>query len=324
MGAGDTPTNPRKRFFQSLKKQIVMPDFAVIHVEKSSGNSTGIGQHIDRTRCPANANPEKQHLNKHFIDTGNKLTKDINERIAEGYTGKKAIRKDAVKSLRFILSGSHERMKEIEQSPQELQKWVQANLDFMAETYGRENLMRFSLHLDETTPHLHAVVVPLTKDGRLSAKEVTGGPIGLEQLQDKYSEKMALFGLERGLKNSPSKHADISEFYGRINEPLRGTEVKKAIDTIPKKGIMQSSEKYQEAISKHFTPVIGEIFQQLAEARGALYANNLINPETMKVFKRAPQMEFKRQKEQNKARDLNKTQKRIITPQKEKGSNMGL
>ena len=36
----------------------------------------------------------------------------------------------------------------------------------------KENIVRFTLHMDERTPHIHWVFVPITEDGRLSAKEI--------------------------------------------------------------------------------------------------------------------------------------------------------
>lgn len=42
-----------------------------------------------------------------------KLPDAINERIKEGYKGKKALRKDAVKFIPMVMTGSHEEMKAI-------------------------------------------------------------------------------------------------------------------------------------------------------------------------------------------------------------------
>ena len=65
-------------------------------------------------------------------------------------------------------------MKEIEDNPQQREAWIVANLDFIKKEFGSENLVRFAVHRDEKTMHIHAVTVNLTKDGRLSAKEIIG------------------------------------------------------------------------------------------------------------------------------------------------------
>ena len=68
------------------------------------------------------------------------------------------------------------------------------------------------LHRDEKTPHLHVVTVNLTKDGRLSAKEILGNPKAMQERQDRYAEQMKSFGLERGLKNTGIDHEDAKLF----------------------------------------------------------------------------------------------------------------
>ena len=60
----------------------------------------------------------------------------------------------------------------------------------LEEEYGRENILGAAIHLDESKPHLHLDVVPLTEDGRLSAKEVVGGKGKMHQKQSRWLEKM--------------------------------------------------------------------------------------------------------------------------------------
>ena len=84
----------------------------------------------------------------------------------------KAIRKDAVKYQTHIMSGSPEQMKKIEDNPELRKQWINSNLDFLKKEYGEKNIVRFTVHRDEKTMHIHAVTVPITQDGRLSAKEI--------------------------------------------------------------------------------------------------------------------------------------------------------
>jgi len=138
------------------------------------------------------------------------------ERIEKGYTKSRAIRKDAVKHLSIVLSGTHEQMVDL-QKENRLDDWVQKNQEWLQHEFGSENLIKLVLHLDEKTPHLHAVVVPLTEDGSLSAKKVMGGPVEMSDRQTRYSEAMSEFGLSRGLKGSKVKHENAQEYYKRIN-----------------------------------------------------------------------------------------------------------
>ena len=81
------------------------------------------------------------------------------------------------------------------------------------------------LHRDEKTPHLHVVTVNLTKDGRLSAKEILGNPKAMQERQDRYAEQMKSFGLERGLKNTGIDHEDAKAFYARMKQSVESGKV---------------------------------------------------------------------------------------------------
>lgn len=56
------------------------------------------------------------------------------------------------------------------------------------------------VHYDETTPHLHIISVPLTQDGRLSARDVIGNKARMSKTQDEFFEQVGRgYGLERGI-----------------------------------------------------------------------------------------------------------------------------
>jgi len=177
--------------------------YAVFHATKGSGGGGKLGAHIDRDKTQKqtfkSADPEREHLNKDLINnrySTMKLPDAINARIKEGYKGKTAIRKDAVKFIPMVMTGSHEEMKDIFKSSEKANAWVKANYDFVCKEFGKENIVRFTLHLDEKTPHIHAVVVPLTDDGRLSAKERFGNRNDLSDRQTRYAEQMSPFVLK--------------------------------------------------------------------------------------------------------------------------------
>lgn len=57
------------------------------------------------------------------------------------------------------------------------------------------------IHYDETTPHLHILSVPLTQDGRLSAREIVGNRANLSRMQTEFFEQVGKeYGLERGIQ----------------------------------------------------------------------------------------------------------------------------
>lgn len=194
------------------------------HIEKGTGNAGGLGHHIDRTAGKEfsykDADISRVHLNKNY--KLNKfcsmpLEKAIEERIKEGYKSNRKIRENTIRYTSHILSSDEKSMKEIFEKGQG-EEWVKANLDFLKEEYGEDNIVRFALHMDETTPHLHAIIIPLTKDGRLSAKEIIGNRKSLQDKQTKYAKYMEPFGLERGVLGSKATHENIQDYRRRINQ----------------------------------------------------------------------------------------------------------
>lgn len=200
--------------------------FAVYHAEKGKGSGGGLGNHIDRVEGKEHsyrqADETRLSLNVIYdVPKGRKempLNEAIADRIKEGYNNKRKIRNDSVKCIKHVLSGSHEDMKRIFADEKTKTQWIDANREFIKKEFGANNLVRFNLHLDEKTPHLHAVTVPLTEDGRMSAKEVMGNKKDLELRQDRYAEMMKPFNLERGLKRTGIKHSDAQEYYARMNK----------------------------------------------------------------------------------------------------------
>jgi len=196
--------------------------FAVFHIEKITTGASSLGAHIDRSLGQEytykNADPEKLRENVH-LTCGKFNTMKLNEaidlRIKTTYTGTKAIRKDAVKGMSIVLTGSHDQMKNIFSNENSRNAWLNENIKFIKEEFGGENVVRFTLHMDEKTPHVHAVVVPLTKDGRLSAKEVMGDKTAMSERQTRYADKMKPFGLERGIIGSKAIHNSEGWYLGQ-------------------------------------------------------------------------------------------------------------
>ena len=108
---------------------------------------------------------------------------------------------------------------------EEIMRWADTCMDFVYNDLGykKEQVLQATIHLDELTPHIHCVVVPLVKklDKRtnaerftISKKQYIKDNIHLSELQDVYNLRLreAGFELERGIKNSDIKHIKIKEF----------------------------------------------------------------------------------------------------------------
>ena len=115
--------------------------------------------------------------------------------------------------------------------------------NWLISEFGNKNIVNYTIHLDEGTPHIHAVIVPLVdskktkqvplKDflGRptnlkdvevpvkkLSAKSFIDGREALRRLQDTFAEVHKERGLKRGLEGSKAKHTTVKEFYASIKD----------------------------------------------------------------------------------------------------------
>ena len=51
-------------------------------------------------------------------------------------------------------------------------KFFEDSVRWFSDRYGADRILNATVHMDETTPHLHVGVVPITQDGRLSAKAI--------------------------------------------------------------------------------------------------------------------------------------------------------
>lgn len=222
--------------------------FCTLHFQKSTEPIRGdLGNHIDRVKGKEysyrHADLSLTEENMSLPDEYNKYVSmpyndAIKARVQDGYKGKKALRKDAIWSVNTMLTGSHEEMKKIGDNPNLLQDWITANLEWCEQQFGRDNIVRFTVHLDEKTPHIHCVWCPITEDGRLSAQEWIGNSKKLEALQSSYAEKMKPFGLERGI-SSDKKHVDTEEWRReRANSLKSGEELSQKIDNISKTNLL--------------------------------------------------------------------------------------
>ncbi len=115
---------------------------------------------------------------------------------------------------------------------EDIKEWADTCMEFVYNDlcYTKEQVLHSVVHLDEKTPHIHCVVVPLVKkiDNRtntkrytISKKQYIKDKIHLSGLQDLYYKRLTEKGydLERGIKGSDNKHIKIKE-YKRVTKKL--------------------------------------------------------------------------------------------------------
>ena len=206
--------------------------YAVLHLDKAKGNEARTSSHIERTVEPKNADKNRTHLNREFIEFPEGVrgrTQAIQHRIKTAGI-KRKVTGDQVRVIRINLSGSPEDMKRIEKEGR-LNHWCSDSLEWLKETFGDKNVVSAVLHMDEKTPHIHASVVPIVTGQRRKAKENSKKKNAprlcaddvmtrskMVEYQDSYAEKMQKYGLERGIRGSEARHVTTGEYYRNIFE----------------------------------------------------------------------------------------------------------
>lgn len=150
----------------------------------------------------------RTHLNYHTLPYEKKYLAFINERIKE-LAPKRKIKDDAVLITSFILGSDKEFFDGI--SPEAQKRFFDDCTEFFAECYGKENVVSAVVHLDESTPHLHFNLMPVT-GGRLCAKELFDRAALRELQTDFYEVVGKKYGLKRGKDGSTAKHLDTVAF----------------------------------------------------------------------------------------------------------------
>ncbi|MCC5623376.1 MobV family relaxase [Nostoc sp. CHAB 5715] len=204
--------------------------YAIARLKKLKRSKiAGSASHTSRERETPNADPNQENIR--FIGSNNpeeRLEDLVLAKIAE-YEQKRKIRTDGVYCVEFLLSASPSYFRPDcptragYYEPQKLDDWLEATHQWLVDEYG-ERIVRAELHLDETTPHIHAYFVPLDDQGQLRCNHFFDGRQKIHSFQDSYYDTMRLIGLERGIKGSRAQHQDIKDFYS-IVESGRDLEV---------------------------------------------------------------------------------------------------
>lgn len=205
--------------------------FCIMRTEKRKRTDiTGIQKENTRTATEYNnkVSPGMDVFNVVLKESNNWL-QDINNEIK--VAGAKA-RSNSVLALDTIYTASPQFFQE--RTNAENDKFFQDCLKFHNEHFG--HIISAVVHYDETTPHLHIISVPLTQDGRLSARDVIGNKAKMSKTQDAFFEQVGKsYGLERGIHmDGQEKRQHISAQEHELREIrqkiARGQEELEAIE----------------------------------------------------------------------------------------------
>lgn len=220
------------------------PLYAIIRVAKhhTAGTIAGIGHHLDRTRETPNADANRMHLNRtwdgqRWVEWGDvprvagSHLDAVKVRLDDFKARGGTMQKNAVLVIEAIMTATPEAFV---QPGFDLDAWVNAQIEYLHQKFGAANLVSAVLHMDEETPHVHALVVPeiqrVEKRGNkkttkpqapkppkpaLAASQWVGSRALLSELQSDYAAAMARFGLQRGKERSGARHTPVSEYYAQ-------------------------------------------------------------------------------------------------------------
>ena len=245
--------------------------FCIMRTEKRKRTDLG-GIQRENTRTATEYNnrvaPGMDIFNVVLKESDNWL-QDISNEIKAA--GAKA-RSNSVLALDTIYTASPQFFQE--RTNAENDKFFQDCLKFHNEHFG--HIISAVVHYDETTPHLHIISVPLTKDGRLSARDVIGNKAKMSKTQDAFFEQVGRgYGLERGIHmDGQEKKTHISAQEHELREIkrqiARGQEELGAIEH-SKKSARERAQEYRQT-----TAELQKQVEQLQEERNKQHKSLLL------------------------------------------------
>ena len=250
------------------------PQYAILRFAKYKGPEIGnIEAHNERTKEKYASNPDvdisRSKYNFHLIEPERKYRAEAERQIKEAGC---RTRSDSVRVVEALVTATPEFFQGKKKS--EIRAYFQEALAFLQQNQDPKTIISAVVHMDEKTPHMHLSFVPLTADGRLSAKEIVGNKKKLTQWQDKFWEHMVRKypDLERGesasqtgrdhipprvfkemtrLTKQKAKLEELLAGIGAFNAKSRATEIAALLDKyIPAVEQMHTTmKKYQVAFT---------------------------------------------------------------------------
>lgn len=243
------------------------------HYHNGDGSIEKAFRHNLPGRIANNADPDRKDLvfeihnergemdYRHYVD--NKLM----EYTLKGSLGDKKIRKDAVLSMEVVVRANGVFLDVPDHPPTDfdIEKWSKDTFAWADRVFNPENheihyldrrarmrtekvqnIYSATLHLDESTPHIHFMILPIDKNGHLTAAPYRSPQFYRKLQPDYYNEVGKLYGLALGKAGSPARAVDISSFHTKLLEPLSY----RAPDYYPDETLQEYKKRVDEEIVK--------------------------------------------------------------------------
>ena len=247
------------------------PQYAIMRFAKYKGPEiTNIEAHNERRKERYASNPDidlsRSKQNFHLIEPPQRYRAEAELQISAAGC---RTRKDSVRAVEVLFTATPEFFKG--KKLPEIRQYFEETLHFFVQHQSRETIISAVVHMDEKTAHMHLSFVPLTPDGRLSAKEIVGNKKKLTWWQDKFWEHMVKKypDLERGesasqtardhipprifkemthLTQQRQKLDELLTGIGPFNSKKRAAEISELLD-----GYIPAVEKMRTQLKKYST-----------------------------------------------------------------------
>jgi len=233
-----------------------MSNFAILRIQKhkSTHSVWGVARHHAREIDCMSATGKKSANRAWGHSASHAAEEFVKERLKaiEAKGGMFKIRSNQAVALEYMIAASPECLKDSKKAASYLLK----AREWLEKKHGKENVIAAYMHADETTPHLHVLVVPVAPTGKLSAGFFVDGAAKLSALQTQFhAEVGALYAMDRGLKKSNAKHIPVREFWAAVGaegqQPTRKDYAKAALGfDVPSVKRQEKQSEFSAAVAK--------------------------------------------------------------------------
>lgn len=280
-----------------------MPQYAILRFEKHKGNpARPLEAHHERQKEKYASNPDvdpsRSKYNFHIVQPQGRYYHFIQSRIEQAGC---RTRKDSTRFVDTMITASPEFFRG--KSVKETAAFFQRAADFLIGRVGRENIVSAVVHMDEKTPHMHLTFVPLTKDNRLSAKDILGNRASLSKWQDDFHAYMVekYPELERGesARKTGRQHIPTRVFKQAVHLTKQAKRIEAALSDI---NPLNTGKKREETLTllKTFFPQMEDFETVLKKYRASFSRLEQENAALTQEAKAGREHKLHEQLEQNK------------------------
>lgn len=276
---------------------------------KSWERMKSVQRHNARTEELPHCDPEAPE--PEFLKGSERLVEDAHRELRSRGLDPSALRANGVIAHEVILTASHEYFAQGDEAERNRRLWHWVARAYLAaiKIWRKVTIVQMVLHLDEYTPHIHVVLMPLVKkvfgrrpdDGErwtLNGREITG-PGEFQRAHDEYAIEMAALGLQRGVSGSGRKYRPFAEKAAEMDEQCKRAAAAEAEAAKAKEEV----EKAEQARAAHWA----EEFDRLKRDRLELEeGQRLLKVEQAKVRADMLRQEVTRRAQASKDADLTK------------------